>query len=265
MGYGAITFAVIWLLRPFGFYQLEASALLVIGLEIAGTVTLLIMLNLSLMLRLFPNFQPADRWTVGYELLLTLWTILLIALATGGLLNVHGLIEVVNFKQGFRVLLNTTLIALVPVIIFIVRDQNKLLKRHLKKAEDYTRQLQQTEPIPAEWIVALSDEKGKPVLQLPSDRILYLQAAGNYAEVHFLDEAGRPHRELLRNSLKALQEALPDGHFVQCHRSYLANRRLIRQVKGNARNYELVLEGATQTVPVARGKAEAVMATIRKT
>ena len=180
-------------------------------------------------------------------------------------MDAHGIIEVTNFRQGFKVLLNTVLIALVPILIFIARDQNKLLKRHLKQAEAYTQQLQPPEPMPDEPLVALPDEQGRTVLQLPSERILYVQAAGNYAEVHFLDEARQPRRELLRNRLKVLQDALPGEHFIQCHRSYLANRRLIRQVKGNARNYELVLEGAPETVPVARSKAEAVMALIQKT
>lgn len=265
LGFGAITFAVLWFFEPFGFYQLSPAALLMVSLEISAAVTFLIALNQWLLPRLFPNFRPAEQWTVGHEIGLTLWTVLLIAGAVGGLLDAHGIIEVTNFRQGFKVLLNTVLIALVPILIFIARDQNKLLKRHLKQAEAYTQQLQPPEPMPDEPLVALPDEQGRTVLQLPSERILYVQAAGNYAEVHFLDEARQPRRELLRNRLKVLQDALPGEHFIQCHRSYLANRRLIRQVKGNARNYELVLEGAPETVPVARSKAEAVMALIQKT
>lgn len=265
LGFGAVAFAVLWFLKPFGFYRLDAGTLLLVGLEISGSVSLLIALNVWLVPRLFPDFQPADQWTVGHELLLTLSTILLIALAVGFLLDAHGLIEVNTFSQGLKVLLNTTLIALIPILLFIVRDQNKMLKRHLKQAEAYTQQLQQLAPVAEPQLITLPDEHGKPVLQLPSERILYLQAAGNYAEVHFLDEARQPRRELLRNRLKVLQEALPEGHFIQCHRSYLANRRLIRQVKGNARSYELVLEGAPQSVPVARSKADTVMGMIQKT
>ncbi len=265
LGFGAITFAVLWFFKPFGFHQLSSLSLLVVSLEISASVTLLICVNLWLVPRLFPNFDPVEQWTVGHELALTLWTIALIALAVGGILHAHNLVGPVSFGQAVKILLNTTLIALVPVIIFVARDQNKLLKRHIQQAELYTQQLQQAEPAPIERLVALPDENGKLILQLPSERILFLQAAGNYAEVHFLDEQEQPRRELLRNRLKALQGALPQGHFIQCHRSYLANRRLIRQVKGNARNYELVLEGASQTVPVGRSKAASVMAMIRKT
>jgi hypothetical protein len=265
LGFGAITFAVLWFFEPFGFYQLQPAALLTVSLEISAIVTFFICLNWWLLYRLFPNFEPADQWTVGRELMLSLCTILLIALAVGGILHAQGIIALISLGQAAKVLLNTVLIALVPILIFVARDQNRLLKRHLKQAEQYTRQLQQPAATPGEALVSLSDENGKPVLQLPTERILFLQAAGNYAEVHFLDETRQPRRELLRNRLKVLQEALPGGHFIQCHRSYLANRQLIRQVKGNARNYELVLEGANQTVPVARSKAASVMAMIGKT
>lgn len=265
LGFGAITFAVLWFFEPFGFYQLSPAALLMVSLEISAAVTFLICLNWWLLSRLFPNFEPADHWTVKHELILTLCTILLIAIAVGSILHAHDIIALLSLSQAIKVLLNTALIALVPVLIYVARDQNRLLKRHLKQAEQYTRQLQQPAATPGEALVSLPDENGQPVLQLPTERILFLQAAGNYAEVHFLDDTRQPRRELLRNRLKVLQEALPEDHFIQCHRSYLANRQLIRQVKGNARNYELVLEGANQTVPVARSKAASVMAMIGKT
>lgn len=265
LGFGAITFAVLWFFEPFGFYQLSPAALLMVSLEISASVLFFICLNWWLLSRISPNFKPADQWTVGHELILTLCTILLIAIAVGGILHVHDIIVPGSLSQAVKVLLNTALIALIPILIFVARDQNRLLKRHLKQAEQYTRQLQQPAATPGEALVSLPDENGKPVLQLPAERILFLQAAGNYAEVHFLDETRQPRRELLRNRLKVLQETLPEGHFIQCHRSYLANRQLIRQVKGNARNYELVLEGTNQTVPVARSKAASVMAMIGKT
>ncbi|WP_282778498.1 LytTR family DNA-binding domain-containing protein [Phaeodactylibacter xiamenensis] len=265
LGFGAITFAVLWFFEPFGFYQLSSAALLMVSLEISAAVIFFICLNWWLLYRLFPNFEPADQWMVKHELILTLFTTLLIAVAVGGILHAHDIIVLLNLRQAFKVLLNTALIALVPILIFVARDQNRLLKRHLNQAEQYTRQLQQPAATPGEALVSLPDENGKPVLQLPAERILFLQAAGNYAEVHFLDETRQPRRELLRNRLKVLSEVLPEDQFIQCHRSYLANRQLIRQVKGNARNYELVLEGANQTVPVARSKAAPVMAIIGKT
>lgn len=236
-----------------------------VSLEISAAVIFFICLNWWLLYRLFPNFEPADQWMVKHELILTLFTTLLIAVAVGGILHAHDIIVLLNLRQAFKVLLNTALIALVPILIFVARDQNRLLKRHLKQAEQYTRQLDQPEAAPIEHLVSLTDENGKPVLQLPAERILFLQAAGNYAEVHFIDETRQPRRELLRNRLKVLSEVLPEDQFIQCHRSYLANRQLIRQVKGNARNYELVLEGTEQTVPVARSKAAPVMAIIGKT
>lgn len=265
LGFGAITFAVLWFFEPFGFYQLSSAALLMVSLEISAAVIFFICLNWWLLYRLFPNFEPADQWMVKHELILTLFTTLLIAVAVGGILHAHDIIVLLNLRQAFKVLLNTALIALVPILIFVARDQNRLLKRHLNQAEQYTRQLDQPEAAPIEHLVSLTDENGKPVLQLPAERILFLQAAGNYAEVHFIDETRQPRRELLRNRLKVLSEVLPEDQFIQCHRSYLANRQLIRQVKGNARNYELVLEGTEQTVPVARSKAAPVMAIIGKT
>lgn len=58
--------------------------------------------------------------------------------------------------------------------------------------------------------------------------ILWVEAAGNYVELHL---AGASH--LQRQTLSALEQQLADQDFVRIHRSRLVNRRHVRSVAGN--------------------------------
>ena len=262
--HGAVAFAVMWFFKPFGFHRLDSEDLLQLCLEISGAAMLLVFICYLLIPFLFPKFHPADQWTIRHEILLSLCVVLLIGIIVGILLFSHGFLKEISPLNGLLILVNTVLVSLIPITIFTILDHNKLLRHNLHNAESYSASLKHSSPAPERLLIALSDDKGKPILQLPSDSILFLQAAGNYAEVHFLNQEGQPQRELLRNRLKALQEILPEQEFIQSHRSYLVNRQHIRKVKGNARNYELILEGTSLTVPVARSKAESVMAALAK-
>ncbi len=210
---------------------------------------------------LFPGWFSEDRWTIGREVILAAGISVLIGLLNGLLFYTHEMIAGPMLPTLLKICYNTLIIGLPPIVLFIIWDQNKLLRRRLRDAEAYSRQLRErsSPPPTQEAPVVLTDEKGRPVLQLHPRELLYLQAAGNYTEVYFLDEAQREQRTLIRNRLKAVSELFPAEQLIPCHRSYRVSRQRIRQITGNARNYELILEGASQPVPVARSKAESVM------
>lgn len=265
LGFAVFVFLLLWLLQPFGFQQLPNRQLLVICLLIALATVIVVTGGMWLLPKLISKADPEDHWTIGKELLLTLMITSTMAIMIGLLLHLTGIISGPLIANLGMVIFKTLLVSLPPILFFAAIDRNKLLKKHLRRAEQTNRELARRSLAQAkEELVVLEDEKGRPVLQLPADRLLYLQSAGNYAEVYFLDDQLTPKREILRNRLKRLAELLPDKQFLQCHRSYLVNQNRIRQVRGNARNYELLLEGTELSVPVARNKAEDVLAALER-
>lgn len=79
--------------------------------------------------------------------------------------------------------------------------------------------------------------------------IWYLKSAGNYLEVHL---TGRD--VMVYGSLKTAMTALPDGRFVQIHRSYVVNLDKVRQMKRTV----AVMDGGE--LPVGASRADAAQA-----
>ena len=68
------------------------------------------------------------------------------------------------------------------------------------------------------------------------DRVLYIEAAGNYANIVY-DDDGKTERFSLRNTLKGIEKLCAENHLVRCHRSYFVN---IKRVKFIRRDHEFI-------------------------
>ena len=73
-------------------------------------------------------------------------------------------------------------------------------------------------------------ENGKDSIEVSTENLLYLKAAGNYTEIHFLyGEVSKFN--LVRRSLKSIEaEFEKEGVFLRCHRSYLLNKWMNKTV-----------------------------------
>lgn len=124
-------------------------------------------------------------------------------------------------------------------------------KASLQKAESF-----KEEPVLPERI-NITDENGQLRLSLKPDDLLYIESADNYVLVYFRKEQ-RIVRELIRNSLKNMEEMLAPLGSLRCHRSYLVNREAIHCLRKSGRTYEIEISGMERTVPVSRGYVELV-------
>ncbi len=74
--------------------------------------------------------------------------------------------------------------------------------------------------------LAVPTQNGERLIAIKE--IDYLEAAGNYVRVHSMG-----NRYLLRSSLKAVMEQLPEEQFVRLHRSFLANTDKLREFRSS--------------------------------
>ena len=125
-----------------------------------------------------------------------------------------------EFTEIFRsCTINTGLILLLPYSIswlyFSWKEKNRIigkLKVEESAAEVHSRPM-----------VAFTDEKGELKFSLMVENLLYIEAADNYATIHYLNKSKLSHY-LLRNTLKWVDENLTkDTPLVRCHRSYVVN------------------------------------------
>jgi len=89
-------------------------------------------------------------------------------------------------------------------------------------------------------------------LDIPVDRIKYVEALQNYVFIGYVDAAGQFHKRMERITLKAVSEEVSGTSIVQSHRSFLVNRNAIISVSGNAQGLLLQLSDGDRTIPVSR-------------
>jgi DNA-binding LytR/AlgR family response regulator len=102
-------------------------------------------------------------------------------------------------------------------------DQERL-RRALDRVDDADPEEPEHATVATKPIGRIPVHKGDRVVLVDAGQIVYATAARGYS---YLKLAGE--RVLVSFSLHELQERLPD-HFFRCHRSYLVNLRLVREV-----------------------------------
>jgi len=93
--------------------------------------------------------------------------------------------------------------------------------------------------------LTLTVNKGVIELELPVQQIVNVSAAGNYMEVHTLEQM-----YLARATLKQVKDVLTPQEFVRTHRSHLVNVRYVETVQQKPRGYQLLLKNG-RSVPVS--------------
>lgn len=249
------TFALIAMLGPFGFGELDAGDRLIwaagLALLVAGSVAAVVKgLQWGR-----PRWMDAEKWTLGKEMALVLAVLMVIAMLVFGLLWAKSRGTAAPGTLLLQVLWRTLGISFFPLLVLILIEQFFHQRRSLQQARELTRQLEAAPIAPPETQHVLVAENGKPALQLQLDDLIFLQSSGNYVEVHHRDASGRVHKDLIRNRLKALASELPGDRFFQSHKSYVVNVQHIRKVRGNARNYVLQLQFEDLEIPVARSRS----------
>lgn len=112
-----------------------------------------------------------------------------------------------------------------------------------------------------------SVEAGKPApiqllagsshIFLDPGAITHVTVEDHYCRI-FIAEEGRPASHFVKSSLAALMEGLPNGQFLQIHRSHLVNLDAVRKVERKSRSHEIHLTTG-DVLPLSRHRASEVM------
>ncbi|WP_215224037.1 LytR/AlgR family response regulator transcription factor [Echinicola shivajiensis] len=178
-----------------------------------------------------------NQWTLGIFGIWFLLEILLLSLVFfliyGNHYNSIGIEYLQSIKYTFLGLLIPYLLAI--AVILIIKQQQKI----------------QTVQAPKTEIIQLKDEYGQNKLSIKPQYILFLESADNYVTIHYLDNK-TVKKEMLRNTLKSLEEQLSPYGIKRCHRSYLVNIQQIKMAKKTSGKNLLYLEGTSSILPISR-------------
>ena len=243
-------FVFLFLFQPL---QIDSLALrdkyfLVIGL---GIITFLsLSLNLLILPSLFSKLLIGSSWNVKKEILWDIWILFTIGF---GYFLYYKALGIMVF--GFDMIIKMILIAIVPISVLIVFNRNRLLRSHLKLANELNIKLKEHKSFPEKLVHFVSDYQ-KDNLSIKVSLILFVRSANNYIEV-FWKEDQAVKSQMVRCSLTKAEEILKDDKFIfKCHRSYLANINHIDKIEGSQQGYRLFFEKVDFPVPVSKNYAD---------
>lgn len=108
-------------------------------------------------------------------------------------------------------------------------------------------------------MVPFHDEKGVLRFSVKMENLLYLEAADNYVNIYYLN-GEKVSRFILRNSLRAIEEAFGSTEIVRCHRSYMVNCEKVKVIRREKDGVHLELDVASvMAIPVTKTYLESVM------
>lgn len=259
-----ITFLVLVILKPFEFDNMLTNQLIGWSTFFALIVGVTVFLCVSILKR-FSRRTIEENWTVKNEIFLVLFVLAVISTLTFVLFLILNP-QTNKFELFSLVVLRTLAISFFPILILVLYEQNYHQKIKRKQAERLSQQLQKNEASLAQKNVdlslpekiALKSENKKIALQIDPINLFFAKSEGNYVEVFYYQNQ-KVQKQLIRNSLKAIEEQLSISDFFRCHNRFLINLLHIQKVEGNARNFEIVLENIEEKIPVSRSKSDKLL------
>ena len=239
-------FVFLFLFQPLQIDELATrdKYFLVFGL---GAITFLsLSLNLLILPSLFPRILNGSSWNVKKEILWDIWILFTVSV---GYFLYYKALGIMEF--GFSMIVTLILIAIVPISVLIVLNRNRLLRSHLKSANELNIKLKGNKSIPDKLVHFVSDYQ-KDNISIKVSLILFIRSANNYIEL-FWKENQDVKSQMVRLSLTKAEDILKDDKFIfKCHRSYMVNINYIDKIEGSSQGYRLYFEKVDFPVPVSK-------------
>ena len=106
----------------------------------------------------------------------------------------------------------------------------------------------------------------KDELKIVEDRLLVVEATGNYSEVYWLNNVDVLQKSLLPLTLGGIEiELMTLPQFYRCHKSFIINLALVDKFYGNTRETYVEMRHSATKVPVARDKIRKLKAMLAST
>jgi hypothetical protein len=241
--------AFLWLFQPLEISLLDTKRkqYLILGL---GFITFLsLSLNLLFIPSLFPKKFTSSVWSIKKEIFWNSWILFTILVGYFFYTNVLGVM-----KFNFYTVIKLVLMAILPISVLIITNHNKMLRSHLKFADDLNKKLKENKSI-QEKVIHFKSDYQKDSLAIKVSALLFIRSANNYIEV-FWKEGDTIKNQMVRCSMIYAEEIVKEHKFIfKCHRSYIVNINYIDRFEGNSQGYKLFFESVNFPIPVSKSSA----------
>jgi len=177
-----------------------------------------------------------------------------IALVLWGLCG-GGTVDLASFVGAL--VLGMAGVLLVPTVV-------TYLIRRLREAQDEVVRLRQLTghqdgqaKQAAEASVNFFAKGGRLAFSTRMGNILYIEAADNYVNIHYLN-GEKEETFILFNSMKNIEKSFAGTSLMRCHRGYMVNADNVRLMRKEALGLVLEINHCAKTIPVSKSFAEPV-------
>ena len=259
--FGLFIFVFLMIFAPFNLDQYPARKLFGIASSYGLITTSCIFISSSVFPILVPEFFREGSWTTGRQIILTAAIVFIVGLANY-LVSPLFVKTKWNLRSALWFQGITVAVALLPVTIYILSKQNRLLRKFSQQAERIDEKLQrnleaQGSPVreieakTSQKLILYGDYQNEKIEVFPEDLSL-ISSASNYIKVFHLQKNTVVH-SIIRSTLKKAEEALsPYPTFFKCHRAFIVNLDKVVHVEGNAQGYKIKIAGYDELIPVSR-------------
>ncbi len=216
-----------------------------------GVFTMVILgIDLLLLPKLFNKKFIEEKWKIKHEILWNIWLLLSLAGGYYGLVCITDILPV-----NYVTIINLLLLAVLPVIILIIINQNVALRNYLKNIMEMniphlSSSAESSENINIHRFIS---QNKKEKLEINLNDLLYFSSTGNYIQIVW-GKNDEIRKEILRGTLEENLLSLNKYDFIeQTHRSYVVNIRKIENILGNSKHgYRMRLKQTNDEIPVSR-------------
>lgn len=99
-------------------------------------------------------------------------------------------------------------------------------------------------------LITLTGENKNEVLELQKNDLLYIQAVENYIEIYFMDSDKKLISKTFRQTLSKVHNQA--SYLEKCHRSYLVNKNVIKDIQGNSQRAKITFEHSDIKIPLSK-------------
>lgn len=263
LAFGLFIFCFLYFFQPFGLGNYHAKSKTLQLLGYGGVTSFLLIFNHFSFRFIFPKWYNKKSWTVGKNILFTLWMFFTIGL---GNLLYSVFLNFLPFSFGSILFYQglTISMGIIPVVISTLLVYQNKNATALKEAAELNSSMHLSESKPVSVIKIPSANKSENV-SIDANQLLMVKAVENYIELHHLNNS-EVEKNIIRTTLKSVHSTFIDYPFIQkCHRSYLVNLSKVNHFSGNAQGLTLSFEENDElSVPVSRAYVKTIKEQLSK-
>lgn len=241
--YGAIIWAILYLLQPFGFSMYGGNKCLVAAIFGLVTSCCYAFYNWVVVSRLLHCIKP---WRIWHDGCTVLGLILFIAICNFFLFS-YLFHYPITLSLFLSFLYMTIIIGVVLTAISIGIEYNRFLREKMEALLSNTTEEQRDISI----TIHDTNVRGND-LCIPINNLLYIEAQKNNVSVCYQKENKPTFVEVHTTLMAVIEELKKYDNIFQCHRSFVVNVNNITSARGNSNGYQLRLGICPNNIPVSR-------------